>query len=97
MRKNQMRYWWPQHEHRETKLRRRHAHNGRITDKQIEVLIDECEYADGPRVIVLMQQSCLSTGLREYLRELEALSRKYGFKSIDVQAPDRVVKIWRWF
>jgi len=76
MRRNQLRYWFPQDAHRETTQRR----HGWITTKQIEVLVDECEYADGPRVIVLMQQSCLSTGLREYLRELEALSKKVRFQ-----------------
>jgi len=89
MRRNQLRYWWPQDAHRETTQHRR----GWITTKTIEVLVDACEYADGPRVIVLMQQSRLSTGLREYLRELEALSRKYGFKSENVQVSGGFVKI----
>jgi len=91
MRRNQLRYWWPEDAHRET-TQRRHAW---ITTKQIEALVDACEYADGSRVIVLMQQSCLSTGLREYLRELEALSRKYGFKSENVQVPGGFVRILR--
>jgi len=73
-------------------------HDGRITKEHVEIFMEAIMYVDATNVIVLSRRGLSPTELKQYLDELSALSKKYGFEEdLETQMYEGLKEILEWF